>query len=415
MATENRLCGGPRIHGELLKLGLVVSERTVSRYLPDRRTLPSQTWRTFLADHLVAAVSPFDLVTSSNEFGGDDVVDRCEVPRRLALSLHHGHAASIGGWFSTGHPTATHVSGLAYRSGSPSPPSTRTIRQGPAGRRAASYCPTPTRGGPFFREVDCLKGQWSVCSHRSPDRRIAMGSFGPVWAITSSPPRRADTCSLASHECICILARAAVGRSIGEGRKDRGMQYRPHIDGLRTVAIIPVVLFHADVALFPSGFTGVDVFFVISGFLITSLIVEEIGQGRLTIWNFYKRRALRILPTYLVVIAAVVAASWLILLPDETRALGRSVAAASLFVSNIYFWQISDYFAPEVATAPLLHTCRPRWRRIRSMTLVSSMRANQPQAPTALRTRDEVKREGCGCRRCLRDIRAASDATSVGE
>jgi len=134
------------------------------------------------------------------------------------------------------------------------------------------------------------------------------------------------------------------------------VQYRPHVDGLRTVAIVPVVLFHADVALFTGGFTGVDVFFVISGFLITSLIVEEIAEDRFTIWNFYKRRALRILPAYLAVLAAVLAASWFILFPDEARALGRSVAAASLFVSNIYFWQVSDYFDPAVETAPLLHT-----------------------------------------------------------
>jgi peptidoglycan/LPS O-acetylase OafA/YrhL len=70
------------------------------------------------------------------------------------------------------------------------------------------------------------------------------------------------------------------------------MRYRPHIDGLRAVAIIPVVLMHADVALFAGGFTGVDVFFVISGFLISSLIVEEIGRGRFTVGDFYKRRAL---------------------------------------------------------------------------------------------------------------------------
>lgn len=134
------------------------------------------------------------------------------------------------------------------------------------------------------------------------------------------------------------------------------MQYRPHIDGLRTVAIVPVVLFHADLGIFPGGFTGVDVFFVISGFLITSLIVEEIGQGRFTIWNFYKRRALRILPAYLVVIAAVLAASWFTLFPDETLMLGRSAMAASLFVANIYFWRNSGYFDPAVEAAPLLHT-----------------------------------------------------------
>lgn len=134
------------------------------------------------------------------------------------------------------------------------------------------------------------------------------------------------------------------------------MQYRPHIDGLRTVAIVPVVLFHMDIALFGGGFTGVDVFFVISGFLITSLIVEEIDTDRFSIWNFYKRRALRILPAFLAMIVAVLAASWFLLFPDETRGLGRSAIAAALFVANIHFWRSSDYFAPDVETEPLLHT-----------------------------------------------------------
>lgn len=134
------------------------------------------------------------------------------------------------------------------------------------------------------------------------------------------------------------------------------MRYRPDIDGLRSVAIIPVVLYHADLALFSGGFTGVDVFFVISGFLITTIIVTEIGEGRFSIWHFYKRRALRILPAYLAMAAAIALASWFVLFPDETRALGRSMAAASLFLSNVHFWQASDYFDPELDTAPFLHT-----------------------------------------------------------
>ena len=134
------------------------------------------------------------------------------------------------------------------------------------------------------------------------------------------------------------------------------MKYRPHIDGLRTLAIVPVVLFHADVAPFSGGFTGVDVFFVISGFLITRLIVEDIRNDRFSILGFYKRRALRILPAYLALILAVVAASYVVLLPDETRSLGRSVVAASLFVSNILFWRSTDYFDPALETEPLLHT-----------------------------------------------------------
>lgn len=134
------------------------------------------------------------------------------------------------------------------------------------------------------------------------------------------------------------------------------MQYRPHIDGLRAVAILPVLAFHLDLAILPGGYTGVDVFFVISGYLITSLIVAELDAGDFSLWQFYKRRALRILPAFLGVICAVIAASWLLFLPDETRGLGRSVAAAALFVANFHFWQQSDYFGPDLEMAPLLHT-----------------------------------------------------------
>lgn len=146
------------------------------------------------------------------------------------------------------------------------------------------------------------------------------------------------------------------GKFAGQLKGRERVQYRPHIDGLRTVAIVPVVLFHLDIALFGGGFVGVDVFFVISGFLITSLIVEEIATDRFSLWNFYKRRALRILPAFLVVILAVLAASWLLLFPDETRGLGRSAVAAALFVANIHFWRRSGYFDPELESAPLLHT-----------------------------------------------------------
>ena len=134
------------------------------------------------------------------------------------------------------------------------------------------------------------------------------------------------------------------------------MRYRPDIDGLRAVAILPVVLFHADVAWMPGGFVGVDVFFVISGYLITSLIVAEIAEGRFRIADFYRRRALRILPAYIVTMAATLAAGWVLLFPDEARAFGRSLLWASLFVSNVHFWRVSDYFDPDLGTAPLLHT-----------------------------------------------------------
>lgn len=113
------------------------------------------------------------------------------------------------------------------------------------------------------------------------------------------------------------------------------MNHLPHIDGLRALAIIPVVAYHADVAAFSGGFTGVDIFFVISGFLITRIIVEELRRDRFSLLEFYKRRALRILPAYVVLILAVIAAAYFLMLPSEARRLGVTVAASAAFVSNI--------------------------------------------------------------------------------
>jgi peptidoglycan/LPS O-acetylase OafA/YrhL len=134
------------------------------------------------------------------------------------------------------------------------------------------------------------------------------------------------------------------------------MIHLPHIDGLRALAIIPVVAFHADVAGFSGGFTGVDIFFVISGFLITRIIVTEQREDRFSLLEFYKRRALRILPAYIVSILAVIAAAYVLMLPVEARRLGVTVAASAAFVSNIYFWRVTDYFNQESNTEPLLHT-----------------------------------------------------------
>lgn len=134
------------------------------------------------------------------------------------------------------------------------------------------------------------------------------------------------------------------------------MRHLPHIDGLRSLAIVPVVAFHADVALFSGGFTGVDIFFAISGFLITTIIVDELRSGRFSLLEFYKRRALRILPAYFALIIAVIIAAYFLMLPAEASSLGWTVAAASVFVSNIYFWRTTGYFNSEAKAEPLLHT-----------------------------------------------------------
>ncbi|MFN3521831.1 MAG: acyltransferase family protein [Phenylobacterium sp.] len=132
--------------------------------------------------------------------------------------------------------------------------------------------------------------------------------------------------------------------------------YRRDIDGLRAVAVTPVVLFHAGVSPFSGGFVGVDVFFVISGYLITSIIAGEIAAGKFTILKFYERRVRRILPALFATLAATAVASAILLLPRAFRDFGQSAVAATLFSSNILFWREGDYFGAGVLTKPLLHT-----------------------------------------------------------
>lgn len=134
------------------------------------------------------------------------------------------------------------------------------------------------------------------------------------------------------------------------------MQYRPDIDGLRAVAVLPVVLFHAGSQTFSGGFVGVDIFFVISGYLIGGIIAEEIRQGRFTILNFYERRIRRLFPALFTVIACSAVVASFVFMPADFRDFGESAAAATLFVANILFWQEAGYFDTPAAVKPLLHT-----------------------------------------------------------
>lgn len=133
------------------------------------------------------------------------------------------------------------------------------------------------------------------------------------------------------------------------------IRYRPDIDGLRAVAVLAVVMFHAKLGI-SGGFIGVDVFFVISGFLITSIIMQEISEGRFSFWNFYKRRALRILPALFSMIIGCFIVGWFILPPFDYGRLARSAMAAAAFYPNFFFLNNSGYFAAEAITQPLLHT-----------------------------------------------------------
>jgi peptidoglycan/LPS O-acetylase OafA/YrhL len=134
------------------------------------------------------------------------------------------------------------------------------------------------------------------------------------------------------------------------------MRYRPEIDGLRALAVLPVILFHAGFDTFSGGFVGVDVFFVISGYLITSIIYNDIKDGSFSIALFYERRARRILPPLFLVCLACIPFAWLWMLPEAFENFGESIVAVSIFASNFFFWQDSNYFAAPAELKPLLHT-----------------------------------------------------------
>ncbi|WP_197063503.1 acyltransferase family protein [Novosphingobium malaysiense] len=132
--------------------------------------------------------------------------------------------------------------------------------------------------------------------------------------------------------------------------------YRPDIDGLRAIAVLSVLLFHLDHAILPGGFAGVDVFFVISGYLITTIISREIAEGGFTILGFYERRLRRIYPALLAVLLAVSIVGMAIFTPDDLRDLGAAIVASIAFSSNLLFWHQTDYFATPAEMKPLLHT-----------------------------------------------------------
>ena len=134
------------------------------------------------------------------------------------------------------------------------------------------------------------------------------------------------------------------------------MTYRPEIDGLRAIAVLPVILFHAGFSQMSGGYVGVDVFFVISGFLITGILARELQAGQFSLLGFYERRARRILPALLLVLFVTAIFGVFIMLPYELESLGRGTLAVLLFVSNILFWRESDYFAAASELNPLLHT-----------------------------------------------------------
>lgn len=135
-----------------------------------------------------------------------------------------------------------------------------------------------------------------------------------------------------------------------------GKDYRPDIEGLRTIAVLPVLLFHAGIPGFGGGYVGVDIFFVISGYLITGILLRDLDLGTYSIARFYERRIRRIFPALSVVVLACLIVGWGVLAPNDYADLGKSAIAVAAFVSNFYYWKSVNYFDNAQAIQPLLHT-----------------------------------------------------------
>lgn len=142
----------------------------------------------------------------------------------------------------------------------------------------------------------------------------------------------------------------------GQAELSAQLPYRPEIDGLRALAIAPVVVHHAAPGLLPGGFTGVDVFFVISGYLITAIIAGELANGRFGLWRFWERRVRRIVPALAAMLAGSTLAAWAILIPEDFAEYAKALVAASVFASNLHFARGTDYFASREGAQPLIHT-----------------------------------------------------------
>lgn len=134
------------------------------------------------------------------------------------------------------------------------------------------------------------------------------------------------------------------------------MNYRSEIDGLRALAVVPVILFHAGFETFGGGYVGVDVFFVISGYLITTILLNDLDEDRFSLKRFYERRARRILPALFLVMLVCIPFAYMWLLPQDLKDFAQSLIAVTGFVSNFLFLSESGYFDTQTELKPLLHT-----------------------------------------------------------
>ena len=138
--------------------------------------------------------------------------------------------------------------------------------------------------------------------------------------------------------------------------KNKKLKYRQDIDGIRAISVIAVILFHFDSVYLPGGFLGVDIFFVISGYLITSILIKEFDNKYFHLTNFYNRRIRRIAPVLFLVILITNFISLFFLFPEELLNLFNTNISIIFFFSNFYFWKNTDYFNDIASQSPLLHT-----------------------------------------------------------
>lgn len=132
--------------------------------------------------------------------------------------------------------------------------------------------------------------------------------------------------------------------------------YRPDIDGLRAIAVSLVIFNHLGWSLFSGGYIGVDIFFVISGYLITTILKRDIELQQFSIARFYKKRVIRLAPAYFTVLAIVSLIAWQVMLPGELTEYFKSVMYATVLIANLYMRnEVGDYFSPNVENVPLLH------------------------------------------------------------
>jgi peptidoglycan/LPS O-acetylase OafA/YrhL len=144
-----------------------------------------------------------------------------------------------------------------------------------------------------------------------------------------------------------------------ESIASRSAKYRPDVDGLRAIAVLAVLFFHTGYAPFRGGFVGVDIFYVISGYLITSILAKDLAEGKFSLVAFYERRMRRIFPALFTVLFFCIVGGTILFDPREMTALGKTLIATTFFFSNFYFWHSAHplgYFDNAVSSQALLHT-----------------------------------------------------------